>query len=357
MQAVPQLSNIRQVSDGWIKKYVLAYTMPDGSTYEYESASRKSLDAYRAELEGNAAGRACAADAVCIVPQTATGELLLIREFRYPLNSWCIAFPAGLMEPGEDLATCVDRELREETGYALRTDADADAPALDPLPQAGYSSTGLTDETVHVVFAQVEKVADAQPEPAEFIEPFLLPIADVPRFLAENETPIGIRAQLVLEGRFRQHGVRDHADVGHEAHQLDALERRLRCAQPFEQVCRTERRLLEHLVRRTDELGDAPVQRVSGRALDAVLHRQVAPFLGFQIVATMRVERERDHVGRAAVLFDFRGYGLLQKLGTGKAQRSVHEIVLIVHYDQQALHALLPSFSACHLFSFPSISA
>ena len=155
----------------------------------------------------------------------------------------------------------------------------------------------------------------------------------------------------------RTDGVRDHADVGHEAHQLDALERRLRCAQPFEQVCRTERRLLEHLVRRTDELGDAPVQRVSGRALDAVLHRQVAPFLGFQIVATMCVERERDHVGRAAVLFDFRGYGLLQKLGTGKAQRSVHEIVLIVHYDQQALHALLPSFSACHLFSFPSISA
>ena len=80
----------------------------------------------------------------------------------------------------------------------------ADAPALDPLPQAGYSSTGLTDETVHVVFAQVEKVADAQPEPAEFIEPFLLPIADVPRFLAENETPIGTRAQLVLEAFARR---------------------------------------------------------------------------------------------------------------------------------------------------------
>ena len=128
--------------------------------------------------------------------------MLLIGEFREPLNSWCRAFPAGRMEPGEDRATCVDRDLREETGYALR--ADADAPALDPLPQAGYSSTGLTDETVHVVFAQVEKVADAQPEPAEFIEPFLLPIADVPRFLAENETPIGTRAQLVLEAFARR---------------------------------------------------------------------------------------------------------------------------------------------------------
>lgn len=202
--AVPQLSDIRQVSDGWIKKYVLVYAMPDGSTYEYESASRKNLDAYRAELAGNAAGEASPADAVCIAGQTATGELLLIREFRYPLNSWCIAFPAGLREPGEDLATCVDRELREETGYALRADLD-EATALQPLPQAGYSSTGLTDETVHVVFAQVEKVADAQPEPAELIEPFLLPIADVPRFLAENAVPIGTRAQLVLEAFARRH--------------------------------------------------------------------------------------------------------------------------------------------------------
>lgn len=207
--AIPRLSSIRQVSDGWIKKYVLTYAMPDGSSYEYESASRKSLDAYRDELEGNAAGEASSADAVCIVPQTATGELLLIREFRYPLNSWCIAFPAGLMEPGEDVAACVDRELREETGYALRAFANAGAgegaKALTPLPQAGYSSTGLTDETVHVVFAQVEKVADAQPEPTEFIEPFLLPIADIPRFLAENATPIGTRAQLVLEAFARRH--------------------------------------------------------------------------------------------------------------------------------------------------------
>lgn len=200
---IPQLSDIRQVSEGWIKKYVLTYAMPDGSSYEYESASRKNLDAYRAELAGNAAGMASPADAVCIVPQTAAGELLLIREFRYPLNSWCIAFPAGLRESDEDLATCVDRELREETGYALRGDA-GDA-TLTPLPQAGYSSTGLTDETVHVVFAQVERVSDAQPEPTEFIEPFLLSIEDVPRFLADNTVPIGTRAQLVLEAFARRH--------------------------------------------------------------------------------------------------------------------------------------------------------
>ena len=180
----PTLAGLRQVSDGWIKKYVLG------------------PEAYRAELEAHARGESAASDAVCIVPQTPDGRLLLIREFRYPLNSWCIAFPAGLVDPGEDLAAAVDRELREETGYALR--ADLGAAALDPLPQAGFSSTGLTDETVQVVFAQVERVADAQPEPSELIEPFLLPIADVPRFLAENDTPIGTRAQLVLEAFARR---------------------------------------------------------------------------------------------------------------------------------------------------------
>lgn len=203
MTDVPKLKDIRQVCDGWIKKYLLTYTMPDGSTYEYESASRKALEAYRHELEGNAAGKRPAADAVCIVGQTADGTLLLIREFRYPLNSWCIAFPAGLVEPGENLQSCVDRELREETGYALRTDVGA--AALNPLPQTGFSSTGLTDESVQVVFAQIQRTGAAQPEPSELIEPFELAIDDVPRFLAENTTPIGTRAQLVLEAFARRH--------------------------------------------------------------------------------------------------------------------------------------------------------
>lgn len=193
----PTLHDVQLMSDGWIKKYLLTYTLPDGSVYEYESASRKELEAYRHELQGNAAGAKTPADAVCIVPQTPEGKLLLIREFRYPLNSWCVAFPAGLREPHETLGTCANRELREETGYGLRTDL-GDA-ALEPLPQAGYSSTGLTDERVHIVFAHVEKVADAQPERSEFIEPFLLALEDVPRFLDENPTPISMRAQLILE--------------------------------------------------------------------------------------------------------------------------------------------------------------
>lgn len=196
LRETPKLHDIEQVSDGWIKKYNLAYRMPDGSLYSYESVSRKSLEAYRRELERAGTGEQTP-DALCIVPRTASDELVLIREFRYPLNSWCIAFPAGLMEPGEDVRECLERELREETGYALRI-VDG-SPKFHALPQAGYSSTGLSEESVQVVFAFVEKKRDPEPEPSEFIEVFTLPIADVPRFLEENTTPIGTRCQLVLE--------------------------------------------------------------------------------------------------------------------------------------------------------------
>ena len=191
----PRLTDIAQVSDGWVKKYVLTYVMPDGGEHSYEVASRKDIESYRQLLEDNAMGRKPeSADAVCIVARTPRETLVMIREFRYPLNSWCIAFPAGLVDAREDIAACANRELREETGYAI-----IPGSALRVLPQAGYSSTGLTDETVQVIFVEAERAEDAHTEPNELIEVFELPIADIRRFLDENDQPIGTRAQLILE--------------------------------------------------------------------------------------------------------------------------------------------------------------
>ncbi len=198
---LPRFVDLELKADGWIKKYVLHYELPDGTPYCYDSASRKRPEAYRAELEANGRGEVPRADAVCVVPQTRDGKLVLIKEFRYPLNSWCIAFPAGLIDPGEEPAASIDRELREETGYALRHDVPE---PLDILPQVGFSSAGFTDETIQVAFAQVEKVADATPEESELIVPFEVAVNDIPRFLAENSIPISTRAQLILDG-FARH--------------------------------------------------------------------------------------------------------------------------------------------------------
>lgn len=192
----PTLESIETVSTGWINKYHLHYTLPDGRPYTYEGVSRKGPERYEAALEALGSTGAPDPDAVCIVPLLPDGSVLLEREFRYPLNSWCVSLPAGLIDAGESLEEAVARELSEETGYRLRDDI---ALAVRPLPQPGFSSTGLTEENVQVVFAQVEAAGEARPDSAELIEPFTVARADLRAFLDANQLPIGTRCQLILE--------------------------------------------------------------------------------------------------------------------------------------------------------------
>ncbi len=192
----PTLESIETVSTGWINKYHLHYTLPDGRPYTYEGVSRKGPERYEAALEALGSTGAPDPDAACIVPLLPDGSVLLEREFRYPLNSWCVSLPAGLIDAGESLEEAVARELSEETGYRLRDDI---APAVRPLPQPGFSSTGLTEENVQVVFAQVEPAGQARPDSAELIEPFTVARADLRAFLDANQLPIGTRCQLILE--------------------------------------------------------------------------------------------------------------------------------------------------------------
>lgn len=57
---------------------------------------------------------------VAVVPITDDGYLLLIRQFRPPVNGYVIEFPAGLNDKDEALDVVAQRELLEETGYRAR---------------------------------------------------------------------------------------------------------------------------------------------------------------------------------------------------------------------------------------------
>jgi ADP-ribose pyrophosphatase len=55
--------------------------------------------------------------AVVVVPLLDDGQVVLERQFRYPIGQVMIELPAGKLEAGEDPLLCGLRELQEETGY------------------------------------------------------------------------------------------------------------------------------------------------------------------------------------------------------------------------------------------------
>lgn len=99
--------------------------------------------------------------AVMIIPLLANGDLVLERQYRYPMGKVMIEFPAGKLEPEEDRLTCAKRELLEETGYSARQWARAGVCH----PVISYST-----ELIEIWFARELSLGQASLDEGEFVE-------------------------------------------------------------------------------------------------------------------------------------------------------------------------------------------
>ena len=74
--------------------------------------------------------------AVCVIPVTENNEVIMERQYRYPLDKVILEIPAGKLDaPDEDRLSAIRRELREETGYT----ADEWTEIGDFHPAPAYS--------------------------------------------------------------------------------------------------------------------------------------------------------------------------------------------------------------------------
>ena len=101
--------------------------------------------------------------AVVIVPLLANGNVLLERQFRYPLQQVFIELPAGKIDPDEDVLKTGQRELLEETGYSAQKWVKLGVQH----PCIGYSN-----EVIHVYLATNLAAGRHQRDEDEMLEVF-----------------------------------------------------------------------------------------------------------------------------------------------------------------------------------------
>jgi len=87
-----------------------------------------------------------------ICPVFSNGDILLIRQYRYPVDRHILEFPAGKLQQDEPPAECATRELEEETGYR--------ATRLIGLGSM-YTTPGYSSEVLYL-FAACELEAGKQ---------------------------------------------------------------------------------------------------------------------------------------------------------------------------------------------------
>ena len=172
----------RQTNNRFLNLYELDAVFRDGSRAPYYVASRrKDVDSIKAVTHDNHA------DGVILygVYGEEKDKVVLIRQFRYPINSYVYEFPAGLVEPGEDMLDAGVREMQEETGLEFRP---VDAGAYS---RPFFTTIGMTDESCGTVYGYCSGTPSvAGQEGTEDIQVVLADREECKRILREENVAI-----------------------------------------------------------------------------------------------------------------------------------------------------------------------
>lgn len=136
-------------------------------------------------------------DAAIIFPVTGAGEVVLVRQYRPPVERMELGLPAGLVERGEDPEAAARRELLEETGYS-----GGDWEPLGALA----SSPSLKNNWAHLYLALgVERSATPDPDEHERLVVERVPVDEVFERVRSGEvfSSSGVAAIMLALERLR----------------------------------------------------------------------------------------------------------------------------------------------------------
>jgi len=131
--------------------------------------------------------------AAAVVPLTDEGNVILVRQYRYPFAQVMLEIPAGKLDAGEDPLECAKRELVEETGY--------DAKEFVYLG-AFYPSVAMLDEVIHLYLARNMILRETKPDEDEFLHVEQRPLQQVVEAVMRGEISDGKTQTAILKAYF-----------------------------------------------------------------------------------------------------------------------------------------------------------
>ncbi len=113
-------------------------------------------------------------------------KVVLVKQFRYSIDDYIYEFPAGLVEPNEDMKEAAIREIYEETGLTLNP---LDVPDFYNKPY--FTSIGMTDESCGTVYGYLTgNPTNIHQEASEDIQVIIADRAECKRILEEENVAI-----------------------------------------------------------------------------------------------------------------------------------------------------------------------
>lgn len=150
--------------DGGMERRIMIYEEKSVSSKTVYQGKIVTLKVEKVEMpEGNLADRELVLHpgGVGIVALTAEDKVILVKQYRKPLETAIYEIPAGKLDAGEDPLCCAKRELSEETGL--------EAERFTYLGFI-YPSPGFTDEVTHVYLATGLSQGEVHPDEDEYLE-------------------------------------------------------------------------------------------------------------------------------------------------------------------------------------------
>ena len=139
--------------------------------------------------------------ATAVLPIFDNGDIILLRQYRYPVGRVLWELPAGKLGTDENPLACGIRELREETGLT----ADSWQPLFSYHPCIGYSN-----EVIHIFLATGLHTGQVNLDQGEFLTSHRITATEVPHMLQIGEVIDGktlIALQWLLQ-RYNTPGIR-----------------------------------------------------------------------------------------------------------------------------------------------------